>query len=43
MACSLGAVGGLLIAADAFDNVSSSELGSLVQDAVRDLMTDRGA
>ncbi len=39
----LGAVGGLFIAADAFDNVSSSELGSLVQDAVRDLLTDRSA
>jgi hypothetical protein len=43
MACSLGAVGGLFIAAYAFDNVSSSELGSLVQDAVRDLLTDRSA
>jgi AcrR family transcriptional regulator len=43
MACSLGAVGGLFIAADAFDNVSSAELGSLVQDAVRGLLTDRSA
>jgi AcrR family transcriptional regulator len=39
MACSLGAVsGGLLKAGDAFDNVSSSELGALVQDAVRDVV-----
>jgi AcrR family transcriptional regulator len=44
MACALGAVfGGLFMAGDAFDNVSSAELGSLVQDAVRDLVTDRGA
>jgi AcrR family transcriptional regulator len=43
MACSLGAVGGLFLAADAFDNVSSTELGSLVQDAVRDLLTGRSA
>jgi AcrR family transcriptional regulator len=44
MACSLGAVfGGLLMAGDAFDNVPSAELGSLVQDAIRDLMADRGA
>jgi AcrR family transcriptional regulator len=39
MACSLGAIGGLFLAGDAFDNVSSAELGSLVQDAVRDLLT----
>ena len=39
MACSPGAVfGGLLMAGDAFDNVSSAELGSLVQDAVRDVV-----
>ena len=44
MACSLGAVfGGLLMAGDAFDNVLSAELGSLVQDAIRDLVADRGA
>jgi AcrR family transcriptional regulator len=43
MACSLGAVGGLFMAGDAFGNVSSAELGSLVQDAVRDLLTGRGA
>jgi AcrR family transcriptional regulator len=44
MACSLGAVfGGLLMAGDAFDNVSSAELGSLVRDAVRDVVAGRGA
>jgi AcrR family transcriptional regulator len=44
MACSLGAVfGGLLMAGHAFDNVPSAELGSLVQDAVRDLVADRSA
>jgi len=44
MACSLGAVfGGLLMAGDAFDNVSSAELGSLIRDAVRDLLADRSA
>jgi AcrR family transcriptional regulator len=44
MACSLGTVfGGLFLAGDAFDNVSSAELGSLVRDAVRDVMADRGA
>jgi AcrR family transcriptional regulator len=44
MACSLGAVfGGLLMAGDAFDDVSSAELGSLVRDAVRDLVADRSA
>jgi AcrR family transcriptional regulator len=43
MACSLGAVlGGLLMAGNAFDNVSSAELGSLVRDAVGDLLADRG-
>jgi AcrR family transcriptional regulator len=43
MACSLGAVlGGLLMAGDAFDNVPGAELGSLVQDAVRDLLTGPG-
>ena len=41
MACSLGAVfGGLLMAGDAFDNVSSAELGSLIQDTVRDVVAD---
>ena len=44
MACSLGAVlGGLLMAGDAFDNVPNAELGSLVRDAVRDVVADRGA
>jgi AcrR family transcriptional regulator len=43
MACSLGAIGGLFLAGDAFDNVSSAELGALVQDAVRDLLTGRSA
>jgi len=41
MACSLGAVfGGLFMAGDAFDDVSSAELGSLVRDAVRDVVAD---
>jgi AcrR family transcriptional regulator len=41
MACSLGAVfGGLFMAGDAFDNVSTAELGSLVRDAVRDLVAE---
>jgi len=44
MACSLGAVfGGLFMGGDAFDSVPSAELGSLVQDAVRDIVTGRGA
>ena len=44
MACSLGAVfGGLFMAGDAFDNVSSAELGALVREAVRDLVADRSA
>jgi AcrR family transcriptional regulator len=44
MACSLGAVlGALFIAGDAFDNVASGELGSLVRDAVRDVVADRSA
>jgi len=44
MACSLGAVlGGLFMAGDAFDNVPSAELGSLVRDAVRDVVADRHA
>jgi AcrR family transcriptional regulator len=44
MACSLGAVfGGLLMAGHAFDNVSSAELGSLIRDALRDVVADRGA
>jgi AcrR family transcriptional regulator len=41
MACSLGAVfGGLLMAGDAFEDVSSAELGSLIRDAVRDVVDD---
>jgi AcrR family transcriptional regulator len=44
MACSLGAVlGGLLMAGDAFDDVPSDELGSLIRDAVRDLLAGPGA
>jgi AcrR family transcriptional regulator len=44
MACSLGAVfGGLLMAGDAFDNVSGAELRSLVREAVHDVVADRGA
>jgi AcrR family transcriptional regulator len=44
MACSLGAVfGGLLMAGDAFDNVSNAELGSLVQDVVRDVVAGHSA
>ena len=44
MACSLGALfGGLFMAGDAFDNVSSAELSSLVRDAVSDLVTGPGA
>jgi AcrR family transcriptional regulator len=44
MACSLGAVfGGLLMAGDAFDNVSSAELGSLIRDTVRDVAADPSA
>jgi AcrR family transcriptional regulator len=40
MACALGAVlGGLLMSGDAFANVPGAELSSLVQDAVRDLVT----
>jgi hypothetical protein len=31
------------MAGDAFDNVSSTELGSLVRDAVRDLVADHSA
>ncbi len=42
MACSLGAVfGGLFMAGDAFENLSSAELGSLVREAVSDLVADR--
>jgi AcrR family transcriptional regulator len=42
MACSLGAVfGGLLLAGDAFQNVSGPELGSLVRDAVHDIVANR--
>jgi AcrR family transcriptional regulator len=44
MACSLGAVfGGLFMAGDAFDNVSSAELGSQIRDAIRDLVADHSA
>ena len=44
MACSLGAVfGGLLMAGHAFDNVPSPELGSLIRDAVRDIVADPSA
>ena len=44
MACSLGVVfGGLFMAGDAFDNVSNAELGSLVRDAVRDVVAGRHA
>jgi len=44
MACSLGAVFGCLFTAgDAFGDVPGAELGSLVRDAVRDLMTGRSA
>jgi AcrR family transcriptional regulator len=44
MACSLGAVfGGLLMAGDAFNDVSDAELGSLVREAVDDLVTDRSS
>jgi AcrR family transcriptional regulator len=44
MACSLGAVfGGLFMAGDAFDSASGAELRSLVRDAVRDVVTGRGA
>lgn len=39
MACSLGAVfGGLILAGNAFDNVSNAELGPLIQDAIGDLV-----
>jgi AcrR family transcriptional regulator len=41
MACSLGAVfGALFMAGNAFDNVPSAELGSLVRDAVHDVVSD---
>jgi AcrR family transcriptional regulator len=41
MACSLGAVfGALLLSGDAFSDVSNAELGSLVRDAVDDLVAD---
>ena len=44
MACSLGAVfGGLLMAGDAFNDVSSAEFGSLVRDTVRDIVTSPSA
>jgi hypothetical protein len=41
--CGGAVFGGLLMAGDAFDNVSSAELGSQVRDAVRDLLEDPGA
>ena len=44
MACSLGAVfGALFMAGDAFNDVSSAELGSLIRDAVRDVVADPSA
>jgi AcrR family transcriptional regulator len=44
MACSLGAVfGALFMVGSAFDNVPGAELGSLVRDAVRDVVADGGA
>jgi hypothetical protein len=44
MAASLGTVfGGLLMAGDAFDNVSSAELGALVRDAVHDVLAGHSA
>jgi AcrR family transcriptional regulator len=44
MACSLGAVfGALFMAGNAFDNVSSAELGSLVRDAVYDVVSGPSA
>jgi AcrR family transcriptional regulator len=44
MACSLGVVfGGLLMAGDAFDNVSAAELSKLVRDSVDDVLGDRSA
>ena len=44
MACSLGTLfGGLFMAGNAFDDVPSAELGSLVRDAVRDVLAGRTA
>jgi AcrR family transcriptional regulator len=44
MACALGAMfGGLFMAGGAFDSVPSAELGPLIRDAVRDVLTDRSA
>jgi AcrR family transcriptional regulator len=44
MACSLGVVfGGLLMAGDAFDNVSAAELSALVRGAVDDVLDDRSS
>ena len=44
MACSLGAAfGGLLMAGNAFDNVTSAELSALIRDVVSDVVADRGA
>jgi AcrR family transcriptional regulator len=41
MACALGAVfGGLFMAGDAFGNVSSTELGSLIREAVRGILAE---
>jgi AcrR family transcriptional regulator len=44
MACSLGVLfGGLLMAGDAFENVSAPELRSLVRDAVHNVLADGSA
>jgi hypothetical protein len=44
MACSLGAAfEGLFMAADASGSASGTELGSLIKDAVRDLLADPSA
>jgi AcrR family transcriptional regulator len=44
MACSLGAVfGGLLMAGDAFSDVSNAELGSFVRETVHDIVTGPSA
>lgn len=43
VACSIGAVmGGLVLAGDVFDNVSSDELGGLLQETVRLLLEQSG-
>jgi hypothetical protein len=42
MACSLGtALGGMVMAGNAFADVSDAEFGSIVRDAVRDVLADR--